>query len=146
MWWKGGSVVSLPVCVLVSPSCLRGGRVEWWEWWCCGVPVFGLDPPVRIVPSSLLSCVAVFVVGGEVWWVVFRVQFGLAPCVFCCLSLCPTLHCVCCHSVVGLGWCLCGRVVSLLNGGDGCVWGGRAVRGVRTPQHEWCASQCDGSV
>ena len=44
----------------------------------------------------------------------------------------PTLQCVCCHSVVGLGVCLCGRVVSLWNSGDGLRWGGMAmvVRGV----------------
>lgn len=44
-----------------------------------------------------------------------------------CYSL---LSCVCCHSVVGLGWRLCGRVASLWNGGDGlCAgWnGGGAV-------------------
>lgn len=45
----------------------------------------------------------------------------------------PALRCVCCHSVVGLGWCLCVRVVSLWNGGDGLCWGnGGGVMGM------WC--------
>ena len=30
--------------------------------------------------------------------------------------------CVCCHSIVGLGGCFCGMVVSVLNGGDGLCW------------------------
>ena len=41
----------------------------------CVVPVFGLGPPLRIVPIPFMSsplpfrlCVAVFVVGGEVRW------------------------------------------------------------------------------
>lgn len=40
--------------------------------------------------------------------------------------------CVCCHSIVGLGWCLCDRVVSLRDGGGGlCVgWNGGGVMGV----------------
>ena len=35
-------------------------------------------------------------------------------------------HCVSRHSIVGLVLCLCDRVVSLWNSGDGCVWGRRA--------------------
>ena len=53
------------------------------------------------------------------------------------LLLCPTLHCARCHSIVGSGWCLCGRFVSLWNGGEGlCVcWnsGGGVVRVVFLP-------------
>lgn len=30
--------------------------------------------------------------------------------------------CVLCHSIVGLGLCLCDRVVSLWNSGDGLCW------------------------
>lgn len=63
------------------------------------------------------------------------------------LLYCPFLQCVCCHSVVGLGWCLCVRVVSLLNSGGGLCWvEGRVVSTVHTPQHEWRVSQCDGGV
>ena len=44
----------------------------------------------------------------------------------CCLvvELCPAFLfrlCVCCHSIVGLVVSLCGRVVSLWNGGGGCA-------------------------
>lgn len=47
---------------------------------------------------------------------------------------CPALHCVCCHSIVGLGVCLCGRVALLWNGGDGLgvCWNGGVCDGV------WC--------
>ena len=39
--------------------------------------------------------------------------------------------CVLCHSIVGLGLCLCGRVVSLWNSGDGLRWvEGRVTCGV----------------
>lgn len=58
--------------------------------------------------------------------------------------------CVLCHSIVGLGLCLCDRVVSLWNGGNGLCWvGGRVVSTVHT-SCVWCASQwcvyCDGGV
>jgi len=35
--------------------------------------------------------------------------------------LLPTV-CVLCHGIVGLGLCLCDRVVSLWNSGDGLCW------------------------
>ena len=38
-----------------------------------------------------------------------------------CVLFLPRL-CVCCHSIVGLGLCLCDRVVSLWNSGDGLCW------------------------
>ena len=44
----------------------------------------------------------------------------------CSPLLCPALRCVRCHSIVDLVWCLCGRVVSLWNRGDGLCWGRRA--------------------
>lgn len=56
---------------------------------CCDAPVFGLGPA---------SCIVLLTF---VW------------------SSPPFSLCVCCHSIVGLGLCLCGRVVSLRNGGDG---------------------------
>lgn len=70
-----------PVCVLVSPSCLRGGRVEWREWcvlWCPRVRIGSgilrhpaslcIIPPLSYCLVSFLSCVAVCAVGGEVGW------------------------------------------------------------------------------
>ena len=79
--------------------------------------------------SSVL-CVAVFVVGGEVLWC--AAGGTVSSSALLCSVLLSCL-CVCCHSVVGLGVCLCGRVVSLWNGGDGlCVgWNGGDAMGVR---------------
>ena len=52
------------------------------------------------------------------------------------LSLaCPTPHCVCCHSIVGLVWCLCDRVVSLWDSGDGLCVGWNGGGG-------WCVRLC----
>lgn len=49
-----------------------------------------------------------------------------------CSSLSPFRLCVCCHSIVGLELCLCGRVVSLWNSGGGLCWvEGRVVFTVR---------------
>ena len=62
------------------------------------------------------------------WWVLLR--WGIVSCsafVFCFLLSALFRLCVCYHSIVGLGVCVCGRVVSLRNGGDGLRWGGRAV-------------------
>ena len=61
----------------------------------CAAPLHIVRSP-RIVPVPLLSCVAVFVVGGEVRW-------GACPAPLFSL-------CVCCHSIVGLGLCDCGKV------------------------------------
>lgn len=144
---KGGSVAGLPVlcavspvCVLASPFSWRGGPVEWREW--CAVvpsPRLVLSPPSsqrslssneirypRIVQSPLrciLSCRAarfLFVLlccvrgtGGR------RVWCAWSHCERCIPFLPAPLFCVCCHSIVGLGLCLCDRVVSLWNSGDG---------------------------
>ena len=118
---KGGRVAGLPVLCVVSPFCLRSGPVEWREGCvlCCPRVRIGsgalhcLAPlhivsSLRIVPVPLLSRVAVFVVGGEVRW-------GGVSC-SPSLSLCSlSQHC----------WfvpCLCDRVVSLGNSGDGLCW------------------------
>lgn len=91
---------------------------------------------LRIVPVPLLSCVAVFVVGGEVWW---------GNCAS--LSSSPFTVCVLCHSIVGLGLCLCDRVMSLWNSGDGLCWvEGRVASTVYCPLLTlhvlWCVFQC----
>ena len=130
-WWggmtgRGGMVLKggcrdadPPVCVLVSPFCLCGGRVEWRVWWCCVMP--------RLVGSGALHC-------------------STPLCVVLFLLHHPALQCVCCHSVVGLGVCLCGGVVSLWNGGDGLWvgWNGGACGGVYPLFGVWCALQYDG--
>ena len=93
----------------------------------CPVPLrIVLSPRIVLVP--LLSCVVVFVVGGEVRW-------GN------CVPL-SSLVCVCCHSIVGLALCLCGRVVLLWNRGDGlCEVEGRVVSTVRC-QLFMCCGVC----
>ena len=90
--WRGG------VCVM---PCLRIGSGTLH----CAAPLHIVCSP-RIVPVPLLSCVVVFVGGGEV------------RCVGLCLAL---LFCLCvrCHSIVGLVLCLCDRVMSLWNSGGG---------------------------
>lgn len=94
---KGGSVAGLPVecrCPLVQYrrplSCSLGGYVEGRGWCVLCCPVFGLGLALcivrssRIVPVPLLSCVAVFVVGGEVRW--GGVCAPLSSSVLCSLS------------------------------------------------------------
>lgn len=77
----------------------------------CPAPLRIVRSP-RIVPVPLLSCVAVFVVGGEAGGV----------------SRYPLCVCVRCHSFVGLVLCFCDRVVLLGNSGGGLCWvGGRVV-------------------
>lgn len=109
-----------PVCVLVSPSSLCGGLVEW-RGVCCvmGGTVRNGGAAVLILPSDievLLSCSRGGFVEGRV----------------CVVSYCEWVVsfssplCVHCHSIVGLGWCLCGRVVSLWDSGGGLCGGGRA--------------------
>ena len=39
-----------------------------------------------------------------------------------CIVHSPFSLCVCCHSIVGLGSCLCDRVMSLWNSGGGLCW------------------------
>ena len=55
----------------------------------------------------------------------------------------PFSLCVCCHSIVGLVWCLCDRVVSLWNSGDGlCGVEGRVVSTVRCQLFMCCVVLC----
>lgn len=70
---------------------------------------------------------------GVVGCVMFRVQVGSGIFMLSCSSLyCPTLQCVWCHSIVGLGRCVCDGVVSLWNSGGGlCVAEERVCDGVR---------------
>ena len=84
----------------------------------CLVPLCVAFP--RVVLSVLLLCV-----------VVLCVENGRVVCVVCGLVVnvvFPSfflLPCVRCYSIVGLVLCLCDRVVSLWNSGDGlCGWKG----------------------
>lgn len=55
--------------------------------------------------------------------VMSRVWIGSGTFTLLCSPLCcPTLRCVCCHSIVGLVPRLCDGVVSLWNSGDGLCW------------------------
>lgn len=117
---KGGSVTDSPsnvgiprlcagVPLVVHPVALLNGG----SGGLCVVPVFGLGSPLHIilVPFAL-SC----------------------PLVYCCaLFFPPSTACVLCHSIVGLVLCLCDRVVSLWNSGNGlCGLEGRVVFTVYT--------------
>lgn len=85
---------------------------------------------LRVGIPRLVCWVAVLEWRGVVCVVMSRVWIGsgISYCPVPPLH-CPALHCVCCHSIVGLGVCLCGRVALLWNGGDGlCVcWNGGVV-------------------
>lgn len=143
---KGGCVAGLPVLCVVSPFRLLSGPVEW-RGGCVLPPVLRIgygtfvlfcSPHIvllfscHLVPPFLFVCCRVCCGWGSV---VVRVEGGMMWMV-CAVLLCvvcgrragggifSVLHrtcCVCCHSIVGLGWCLCGRVVSLWNSGDGCA-------------------------
>lgn len=77
---------------------------------CAVMPVFGLDP----APCIVLLPFALF-------------HHSLPSSLFPLPSFLPCVHR---HGIVGLGWCLCGRVVLLRKGGDGLCWvEGRCVRG-----------------
>ena len=108
---------------------------------CC--PVFGLGLAPCIVPLPFT----------------LSVPFVLFPFFFCLVLLCllwvgkcgggtvprfpllfPTVR-VCCHSIVGLGLCLCDRVVSLWNSGGGVCWVEGCVCGVL-----WCVWVCGCGV
>ena len=129
-----------PSCVWCPPSScwcppcrLPCGPVEWREWCvlCCPRVWIGSSPSHCLVPLALSVPLVLFLFlfclvlpcllwvgkcGGVRWW----------NCVlFCSVLSCPALLfclCVCCHSIVGLGWCFCDRVVSLWNSGDGLCW------------------------
>ena len=114
-----------PPSVCWCPPChLPCGPVEWREWWVVCCPVFGLGLAPCIVPLPFT----------------LSVPFVSFPFLFCLVLLCllwvgkcgggtvprfplllPTV-CVLCHGIVGLVLCLCGRVVSLWNGGGGLGW------------------------
>lgn len=98
---EGRAVVLLgsPSVCWCPPCRLPCGPVEWRGGVCAVLPVFGLGPllhialallvlscPSCIVPVPLLSCVAVFVVGGEVWWCA-QYCCCVAAAVLCCATL-----------------------------------------------------------
>lgn len=68
------------------------------------------------------------------------------PCpLFFSFFFCSSLLCVRCHSIVGLAWCVCGRVLLLWNGGGGLWWAEGCVVSAAyysTLYVLWCASQC----
>ena len=100
---------------------------------CCPVPLCVAFPRVVLPTFSLCCCVVCAVCVVSLWALYFFPS--------------PFRLCVCCHSIVGLGLCLCDRVMSLWNSGDG-VWGaeGRVVSTVYclllTLHVLWCAFQC----
>lgn len=93
---KGGSVAGLPVLCVVSPS--RECR-----------------PPFRVCWVALLNGGVVCAVMPCLW-----IGSGALHCPAPSRIVeSPFSLCICCHSIVGLGVCLCDRVVSLWNSGDG---------------------------
>lgn len=102
---------------------------SWMVGWHCsgGWHGFGRAGVVMVTLPSVVSVPLLFA-----WWPLLNggrgcvlwcpcVRWGLVSCIVLFLLHCPTLRCVCCHSIVGLVPCVCGRVVSLWNGGDG-LW------------------------
>ena len=115
------SVCWRPSSVCVVAVLNGGGGV------CCGVPRLWAGRlcvvlfPLRCLASPLCCLLWVEKCGGEVWW------WNRVP--LCSPCVAPVLHCVCCHSIVGLGLCFNVRVVSLWNVGGGLCSGRRAVGG-----------------
>lgn len=122
--------------------------------WCCVCCGWGSAVVCAALLRAVLCNIAVL------WWcvVVLCVENGRVTCVMnggwcvvCCVllfpfSALPFRLCVCCHSIVGLGLCLCDSVVSLWNSGDGiCGAEGRVVSTVYTSSVLWCVC-CDGSM
>ena len=116
LWMMGGMMGEGRWCCwpprlcVVSPFRLRGGPIEWREWWvvCC--------PRVRIGSSPSHCPCPLYVVFTSLPFVCCRVCCGWGSAVVCgggtvsCSVLLLSL-CVPCHSIVGLGLCLCERVV-----------------------------------
>lgn len=137
---KGGCVAGLPVLCVVSPFCFRGGPVEWRGGLCVvprvrvGYGTLTLFCPSHIVllPLSAVCCgrgSAVVCGIAAVLLLPCRVVQHcrvVAVCVVSCERLYSflllSLSCVLCHSIVGLVLCLCDRVASLWNSGDGLCW------------------------
>lgn len=92
--WPPRLVCGVPL-VVYPVALLNGGSGG-----LCVVPVFGLGPPLS--HCSRLSCI-------------------VSPLLHCLsyLPLLPSTAYVRCHSIVGLVLCLCDRVLSLWNSGDG---------------------------
>ena len=153
-WCVGGGCVSVVfvwqgiLCVL--PPRRGGGwghRGQWVAWRMVGGIVSEgrrcrVDLPVCVwCPPSV--CVVVPLNGGGGGLCVVPV-FGLDLPLLHCLSspsLLPTVY-VLCHSIVGLVLCLCDRVVSLWNRGDGlCGAEGRVVSTVHC-QLFMCCGVC----
>lgn len=131
VWCVGGVCSVCGVCAVGYPLCVPPSR--WWRvglswmvgWHCSGgwhsfgraggvtasLPYVCWCPPFVCVVAVLNGG------GGIVRWGVPVFGLGAASCVVLLLLCYPTLQCVCCHSIVGLGVCLCDRGVLLRNGG-----------------------------
>ena len=143
-------MVGYPLCAppsswwWVGPS-RKGGRVVVGGWHGEGRAAVLLTPrlcvglPLCRLPCGLIEC------RGVVGSVLSPCSDWVLPFTLSCPSRIvqsPFSLCVCCHSIVGLGVCLCDRVVSLWNSGDGLCGVERRVCGVCCLR----TTCCDGSV
>lgn len=84
----------------------------------CGVPRLCVGVPLVVYPVALLN-------GGCGVCCDARLRVGSGT-LHCSTPSCIVQSlfslCVCCHSIVGLGLCLCDRVVLLWNSGGGLCW------------------------
>ena len=134
------SVCPPPLVVVVGGAIVDGGVLSWMVGGmvsegrqCYCPPVECRCPPsVCWRPPCRLPC-------GPIEWrgvvcaVMPCIRIGPAPCIVLLPLVLPTppSFCVCCHSIVGLGLCLCDRVMLLRNGGGGLCWvEGRVVPAV----------------
>lgn len=108
---------------------MKGGCVAWPPRLVCGVPRLCVGVPLVVYFVALLNggcgvlCVVPVFGLGPPFHIVL-VPFTLFLPFLYCLTSSRVVHspfslCVCCHSIVGLGLCLCDRVVSLWNSGGG---------------------------
>lgn len=140
--------VGVRVCAVVfvwwGILCLLPPRRGWWvglSWMVGGVVVVGgmvreggsvTDSPSNVgvprlcvgVPLVVYSVVSLKGGSGVCCAALCRIGSGILHCStpFRIVQS-PSSLCVCCHSIVGLGLCLCDRVMSLWNGGVG-LWCG----------------------
>jgi hypothetical protein len=130
-WWVcvcAVRVVGYPLCAppsqwwRVGPLWMVGCCRGWWvAWWVKGGSVTdspsNVGVPLVVYPVALLNgvrCMCCDALSSD--WA------GTLHCPTPSrIVQSPSSLCVCCHSIVGLGLCLCDRVVSLWNSGGDCV-------------------------